>query len=174
MEEFAVRDATRDDCGDIIRFITELAVFEKELETRVKVTKETLIRDGFLAEKPLFRCVVGEIKTPDGPCSKKAKVIGFGLFFPTYSTWDGATMKLEDLYIQPDYRRKGYGMRLIARVTEIALSENCVRLHWNVLDWNQPAIELYSKIGADIQAQWNVCILHEPEMKKLKDRIPEF
>ena len=167
MEEFSIRDATSADCSDIVRFIIELAVYEKEPESRVKITKEQLIRDGFESEKPWFNCVVAEIKSPD---AHKAKVIGFALYFPTYSTWNGPTIKIEDLYIQPDYRRKGYGMRLIKRVTEIALSQNCVRLHWNVLDWNKQAIDMYTKIGGDIQPEWKVCVLHEPEMKLLMER----
>ena len=167
MEEFSIRDATPADCGDILKFIIKLAVYENEPESRVKVTREQLIRDGFESEKPWFNCIVAEVKSPD---ANKAKIIGFALFFPTYSTWDGPTIKVDDLYIQPEYRRSGCAMRMVERIIEKALSQNCRRLQWIVLDWNEPAINMYKKMGADIQSNWKVCFLYESEMKFLVKR----
>lgn len=179
MAGFCVRDATPGDCQTIVDMIVELAVYEKEKPSRVKITKDTLIRDGF-GEKRWFRCLVAEIQdvstlnnenqktvteTQNGEVSTNEKtLVGYTLFFPTYSTWNGRTMKLEDLYVKPDYRGKGCGSALLKEVTRLALAEDCIRVHWCVLDWNQPAIDYYKYIGAEYQPQWRTCSLHHSDM----------
>lgn len=171
--EFIVREAYADDCEGIIRLITELAVYEKEKPSRVKINAQTLIRDGFAdPQSKWFRCLVGTVVESSELkySAKSTKIIGYALFFPTYSTWNGRTIKIEDLYIQPNYRGKGYGTRLLKKVNEIAISEGCARVHWCVLDWNQPAIDYYKSLGAEYSQEWRVCTLHLPEMKALDNK----
>ncbi|XP_066912729.1 thialysine N-epsilon-acetyltransferase-like [Clytia hemisphaerica] len=163
MESFVMRDAVSNDCDDIMKLIVNLAVFENEPESRVKITKEELIRDGF-SEKKWFRCLIGEVISTGESGQEITTMIGYALFFPTYSTWNGRTIKIEDLYIEPAFRGKGYGTQMLKRVNEIALSEGCSRVHWNVLDWNKNAIEFYKRLGAEYSEEWRVCTLHHPEM----------
>lgn len=161
---FTIRAAKPNDCQDIVDLSVELAVYEKEDPSRVKINKETLMRDGF-GDKPWFRCLIAEFQDSSVSTNEKI-VVGYALFFPTYSTWDGRTMKIEDLYIKPDYRGKGYGSALLKEVTRLALEDDCQRVHWLVLDWNQTAIDFYRKIGADYQPEWRQCTLHRHGMLK--------
>ena len=163
--DFNIRVAEPSDCQSIVDLIIELAVFEKELPSRVKITKETLLRDGF-GEKKWFNCLLAEIQDDDG----KKMTIGYALYFPTYSTWNGRTIKVEDLYIKQQYRGKGYGTALLKEVARLALADGCSRVHWCVLDWNEPAIKYYKSIGAEYQPEWRVCTLHHENMLEFVQR----
>ncbi|XP_072006192.1 spermidine/spermine N(1)-acetyltransferase-like protein 1 isoform X3 [Engystomops pustulosus] len=139
----------------------ELADFEK-LSDQVKITAEELRRDGFEEPSPLFRCLVVENSeeeeqdtswcTAPPPscisCVRGRRLMGYALFFFTYSTWEGRSLYLEDLYIRPQYRGKGIGSRLFTAVTELCLSLGCARLQLSVLDWNHSAISFYRSRGA--------------------------
>ena len=166
--DFTIRDALPEDCERIIELFVQLAVYENEPPSRVRIGKEELIRDGFQSSSERghhkwFECLVAEITKQDGT----KILIGYALFFPTYSTWDGRTVKIEDLYIEPEYRGKGYGTQLLKSVNGFALKRGCARVHWNVLDWNKSAIDFYKKLGAEYSEEWRVCILHRPEMNQL-------
>ncbi|XP_072006191.1 uncharacterized protein [Engystomops pustulosus] len=140
---------------------SELADFEK-LSDQVKITAEELRRDGFEEPSPLFRCLVVENSeeeeqdtswcTAPPPscisCVRGRRLMGYALFFFTYSTWEGRSLYLEDLYIRPQYRGKGIGSRLFTAVTELCLSLGCARLQLSVLDWNHSAISFYRSRGA--------------------------
>ncbi|XP_072006196.1 thialysine N-epsilon-acetyltransferase-like isoform X7 [Engystomops pustulosus] len=143
------------------RVAQELADFEK-LSDQVKITAEELRRDGFEEPSPLFRCLVVENSeeeeqdtswcTAPPPscisCVRGRRLMGYALFFFTYSTWEGRSLYLEDLYIRPQYRGKGIGSRLFTAVTELCLSLGCARLQLSVLDWNHSAISFYRSRGA--------------------------
>ena len=164
--DFWIREARPEDCERIIELFVQLAVYEKEPPSRVRIGKEELIRDGFQSSgHKWFKCLVGEMKKNNDDTKT---IIGYALYFPTYSTWNGRTIKIEDLYVEPEHRGKGYGTQLLKTVNELALKQGCVRVHWNVLDWNKDAIEFYKKLGAEYSEEWRVCTLHQPEMDKFQ------
>ncbi|MEO6923469.1 MAG: GNAT family N-acetyltransferase [Bryocella sp.] len=141
-----IREAVRDDVPQMLGFIRELAEFEREPEAAV-ATAEDLLRDGWGA-MPRFRALMAEV---DG------EVVGFALYFTSYSTWRGHHgIRLEDLYVTPARRGQGVGKALLARLAAIAVSEGCPRLEWDVLEWNAPAIRVYEKIGATTQTEWRI------------------
>jgi GNAT superfamily N-acetyltransferase len=154
MSSNRIRPATSADVPIILNFIHELAVYERQPEA-VVATKADLLRDGWgLApdgvtkqDAPVrFRCIIAE---------HEGLPVGFALFFTSYSTWEGHHgIYLEDLYVQPAHRGSGIGKALLARVAAIAVEEGCPRLEWSVLDWNQPSIDFYHRIGALKKSEW--------------------
>ncbi|MES2390869.1 MAG: GNAT family N-acetyltransferase [Acidobacteriota bacterium] len=153
-----LRKATPADVSTILKFIRELAVFEREPDA-VVATEDDLLRDGWSlaadgvtplvpAEPQRFRALIAEV---DGAPA------GFALYFTTYSTWRGHHgIWLEDLYVTPGMRGRGVGKALLARVARIALEEGCPRLEWSVLDWNESAIAVYRKVGAVMMDEWTI------------------
>ena len=139
------RFAERQDTALILQFIRELADYEKMLD-QVEATEELL--EEWIFEK------------------RKAEVIfvledgieaGFALFFHNFSTFLGrAGIYLEDLYVRPEYRKKGYGKALIRKLAGIARERGCGRLEWWCLDWNQPSIDFYLSLGAEPMSDWTV------------------
>ena len=179
MVDFRVREATKNDVADILELIKGLAVYEKEERSRVKITEEILLRDGF-GEDPWFYCLLAEVfpnksekaKTEIGnveadSASLDCKVVGFAIYMRLYSTWDGKAMRLEDLYVEEEYRKLGIGSSLLKKVTEVSLQMGCTRMEWHCLDWNEPAINFYKAIGTDINPAWRTCYFHVNEMKQL-------
>ena len=146
----SIRFAAETDVPAIHGLIVELAVYELE-PGAVAITKADLLRDGWGAQ-PRFTCLVAE---HDGA------VCGFALYHPTYSTWQGHSLYLEDLYVQPAHRGRGLGTALLARVAAEALAQGCARLDWSVLTWNEPALRLYERIGAFRMEEWRRMRLSE-------------
>jgi len=143
MRMITVRPATPDDVPTILRFICELAEFEREPHA-VKATEADLLRDGF-TEPRRFEARIGLL---DG------EPVGFSLFFPTYSTWEGrAGIWIEDLYVTPAARGSGLGRALVADVAALAVARGFRRLDLSVLDWN-PARGFYEKLGLRRLEQW--------------------
>jgi GNAT superfamily N-acetyltransferase len=120
--------------------IRELAEYERELEW-VTIREEQLARDG-CGEKPRFRVLIAEW---DGLPA------GYAVFFNYFSTWVGRGLFLEDLFVREKFRRKGIETALLAKVARIAVEEQCYGIHWEVLDWNTKAIELYKALGAEFR-----------------------
>jgi len=148
---FALRPATADDAEAIHGFIYELAVYEKEPDA-VEATPES-IRAQMLSDRPPFECVIGE---------ESGVPVGMALYFQSYSTWKGVPgIYLEDLYVQPDYRGKGYGAKLLAELAAIAVERGFARVDWQVLDWNTPSIDFYASLDAEIKRDWIPCRLTE-------------
>lgn len=143
--ELTFRYAQRSDAPLILQFIRELADYEK-MSDEVVADEETLeewIFDKGKAE--VLFAVVDE------------KEIGFALFFHNFSTFLGrAGIYLEDLYVKPEYRGKGYGKAILKQLASIAVERKCGRLEWWCLDWNQPSIDFYRSLGAEPMSDWTV------------------
>ena len=141
-----IRPATPADIPTILRFIHELASYERAADA-VVATEADLLRDGW-GPTPRFTALIADF---DG------EPAGFALYFTSYSTWRGHHgIRLEDLYVTPTLRGKGIGKALLARLARIAIDEGCPRLEWDVLDWNVPAIAVYESIGAKILTEWRI------------------
>jgi GNAT superfamily N-acetyltransferase len=145
----SIRSATTNDAPLLATLIHELAEFER-LSHEAIVTEEDVLRDGF-GPQLKFRAFIAEW---DG------KVAGYTLFFEFYSTFQGRSgLFLEDIFVRSEYRQKGIGVALLARVAKVAWEENYFCLRWEVLDWNTPAIEFYKKLGAELLNEWKAVIL---------------
>ena len=156
-----IRPANIDDCGLLRTMIRELAQFERLLEF-VTIREEDLARDGF-GENPRFRALIAEW---DGQAA------GYAIFFGYYSTWAGAALYLEDLFVREKFRSRGIGKALLAAVARIAVEQDCYGMHWEVLDWNQKAIELYQALGAEFPDQWRRVMLSGEALQKLAESRP--
>ena len=154
-----IRQATVTDAALIRRLIWELADFEKAPD-EVLTTEADIVRDGFGAN-PLFRALIAE---------RQGQSAGYALFFPYYSTWRGAGLYLEDLFVRPDFRARGIGGALLARVAQIAEQERYVFMKWEVLSWNQPAIEIYKALGADFMDEWKSAFLAGESLRRLAEK----
>jgi len=138
-----IRPAEKHDVTEILRLVKELAIFEKA-PNEVINTESQMIKDGF-GDAPLFKCILAE---------NKDRVIGFALYYYRYSTWKGKCLYLEDLYVLEDFRQNGVGQMLFSEIKNRAKIENCIRINWQVLDWNEPAIKFYEKNKAEFDKEW--------------------
>lgn len=145
MYALTFRYAQPEDCGLILGFIQVLAEYEGMLEE--VVATEPLLREWIFEKKKaevLFACEDG-------------REVGFALFFHNFSTFLGrAGIYLEDLYVMPEYRGRGYGKALLRRLAKIAVERGCGRLEWWCLDWNRPSIDFYLSLGAEPMQDWTV------------------
>ena len=155
-----IRKATKDDSRLILEFIKSLAEFEK-LSHEVVATEEKIIETVF--ENKNAEVVIAETKA-EGP-------VGFALYFKTYSTFLAQPgMYLEDLFVLPEQRGKGYGTALLKHLAGIAKENHLGRFEWSVLNWNQKAIEVYEKIGAVPQKEWTVYRLSGSSLKTFAEK----
>jgi GNAT superfamily N-acetyltransferase len=146
MPELEIRAATEDDVPLILSLIKELAEYER-LSHEVVATEEAL-RDSLFGERPVAEVLIGHLG--DEP-------VGFALFFHNFSTFLGKPgIYLEDLYVRPEFRGAGIGRALLVHLARVARERGCGRLEWSVLDWNEPAIGFYKKIGASPVSGWTV------------------
>jgi GNAT superfamily N-acetyltransferase len=154
-----IRNATAADVAQILAFIRALAAFERAPDA-VVATEEGLLRDGF-GPNPFYSCLIAE---------RDGQPAGFALFFYNYSTWEGRPgIYLEDLFVLPELRGLGIGKALLQRVAAIAVEKGCQRLQWEVLDWNTPAIDFYSAMGAEFLDDWRNVRLSGDAIKRLAE-----
>ena len=141
---FMIRPAAESDAATIFSLINELADYERL--THEVVATEDDIRRSLFGERPFAEALIGEYeKTP----------ISFALFFYNFSTFIGKPgIYLEDLYVKPEYRSKGFGRRMLIHIARLALKRNCGRFEWSVLHWNTPAIATYDKLNAKPMKEW--------------------
>jgi len=145
MSNFEIRQAEQSDVGTILQFIKELAGYENMLD-QVVATEELLTE--WLFEKRKAEVLIA---MADG------KPVGFALYFHNFSTFLGrAGIYLEDLYVRPDHRGKGYGKALLKRLAKITVERGCGRLEWSCLDWNKPSIDFYRSLGAVPMDDWTI------------------
>jgi GNAT superfamily N-acetyltransferase len=152
----SIRPATIDDAGLLRTLIRELAAFEHESDLCV-IQEADLVRDGFGAN-PSFRALIADWN---------GQPAGYALFFGCYSTWAGRRLFLEDLLVRELFRGRGIGKALLAAVARIAVQENCCGVQWEVLDWNEKAIELYKSLGAEFLDQWRPVLLKDDALRRL-------
>lgn len=153
---FKIRKATEQDIPTIFDLIKKLAVYEK-LENEVVTSEEELKKNVF--DNGFAKVLIGE---EDG------NPVGFALYFYNFSTFVGKPgIYLEDLFVEPDRRGKGYGKKLLIELAKIAETENCGRFEWSVLDWNTPSIEFYKSLGATPMDEWTVFRLDKQGISEL-------
>lgn len=141
-----IRDAVAADCPTILRFIRELADYEK-LVHEVVATEENLQRTLF-CEHPKSFCMIAE---------ENGVPLGFAVYFYNYSTFLGRHgLYVEDVYVTPQARGNGIGQRLFGALAQRAVARDCGRMEWWVLDWNEPAIEFYRRMNAEAMKEWTV------------------
>lgn len=145
MEGFSIRRAEEKDCGLILYFIKELAAYERmsgEVVATGELLKEWLFEKR--SAEVLFACENG-------------REVGFALFFHNFSTFVGrAGLYLEDLYVLPEYRGRGYGKAILKRLAAIAVERGCRRMEWVCLDWNKPSMDFYRSLGAIPMDEWTI------------------
>ena len=139
-----IRPASRADAALILRFVTELAIYERA-EDEVK-TDVAGIESSLFAEDTSASALI---------CERDGQPIGYAVYFFNYSTWLGRNgLYLEDLYVTPEARGTGAGKALLKYLARLAVSRGCGRFEWSVLDWNEPAIRFYEALGARPQDEW--------------------
>jgi GNAT superfamily N-acetyltransferase len=145
-----IRAAAPDDVPTIHLLIRELARYEK-LEHEAVATEEQIRESLFGSGAPQAEVLVAEVP-------EAGRVVGFALYFHNYSTFLGRRgLYLEDLFVLPDYRRRGYGTSLLRSLARVAVDRGCGRFEWSVLDWNEPAIRFYRSLGAQQLDEWRIC-----------------
>ena len=141
-----IRPAKREEVGEVLQLIQDLATYEKAPD-QVEASKDDLLNTIF-AKDPRVFCDLVEV---DG------QIAGMAIWFLNYSTWQAKHgIYLEDLYIKPEFRARGYGKALLKHLAQICDKEGYGRLQWWVLDWNSPAIEFYRSFGAEAMDEWTV------------------
>lgn len=137
-----IRKAVRGDEISILNLIKELAAYEREPDAVINTEKQLAID---LFDEKLCDCFV---------YIHNDQIIGIALYYISYSTWKGRCLYLEDLYVQPEHRRLGAGQKLFTVLLEEAKELGVKRMDWQVLEWNEPAINFYKKIGATLDPEW--------------------
>jgi GNAT superfamily N-acetyltransferase len=155
--DFQIRSARVDDVPIILELIRDLATYERAPD-EVVATEEQLV-DVLFGERPVAEVLLAfEGSAP----------VGFAVFFYNFSTWLGRPgLYLEDLFVKPEKRGKGYGRALLVELAKIARDRGCGRMEWAVLDWNEPAIKFYRSLGAKPMDEWTVFRLTRDEIAKL-------
>lgn len=150
-----IRRGTVDDLPQVHALIQELAEYERAPQ-EVTNTLEEMERDGF-GENPIYKFFVAE---------NEEGVVGIALYYTAYSTWKGRMLFLEDLVVTERLRRAGIGRRLFDAVAQEAKDTGAKRFRWQVLEWNEPAIAFYKKIGADLDGEWINCNMTEEQIHR--------
>jgi len=144
-----IRPAVIEDCPRLLELVQELATYERA-PNEVTVTLDHFVESGF-GERPVWWAFVAEAR---------GEVVGFALYYIRYSTWKGQAMYLEDILITNEWRAKGIGKLLFDRLIEEAKEKKFNRIIWQVLDWNEPAINFYKKYNAEIDGSWLNCSIY--------------
>lgn len=160
IEDYKIRFAGEEDLDLILRFIRELADYEKLLH-EVVATKEILRESLFVRQDA--EVVIAEYR---------GEAVGFALFFHNFSTFLGkAGLYLEDLYIRPEMRGRGFGKTLLAFLANLAKERDCGRFEWWCIDWNEPSIKFYKSLGAEAMDEWTVYRVAGEALDNLSDEF---
>lgn len=157
-----IRLATPTDIPAIVHLIRALADYEK-LSHQV-VVDEARLREHLFGPRPYAEVLLAE---------EGGQVVGYALFFHTYSTFLGQpSLYLEDLFVLPEQRGRGYGKALLARLARLAVERDCGRFEWMVLDWNTPAIQFYESLGAALNPEWKLCRMTGDALQRFAATTP--
>ena len=152
-----VRPARIEDVATVLRFVRELAAFEREPDA--VVATEAMLADALFGERPAAEAVIAE---------RAGEPVGFALFFHNFSTWQGRRgLYLEDLYVTPAARGAGVGRALLSHLAGLAVTRGCARFEWSVLDWNADAVGFYRALGAVGMEEWTVLRLDGAALARL-------
>ncbi|MDG1757314.1 MAG: GNAT family N-acetyltransferase [Bacteroidia bacterium] len=138
-----IRKANATDIPSMMKLIVELAIYERA-PNEVTNTEQMMLKDGF-GDNPLYHAFVADIE---------GEIIGFAITYYRYSTWKGRCLYLEDLIVTENYRNKGIGQKLFDYCLSFGKKNSCEKIIWQVLDWNQPAINFYNKNNAQLDNSW--------------------
>lgn len=156
MSEISIREGKKADLPRVLELVKELAEFERAPHEVVN-TVEAMERDGF-GPNPIFGFFVAE----------NAKgIVGLSLYYWRYSTWKGKRLYLEDLIVAESERGKGIGKMLFDRTLQHTLDTQCSGMTWQVLDWNEPAINFYKKYGSKVSGEWLTCTVEHEQIKSV-------
>jgi GNAT superfamily N-acetyltransferase len=154
-----IQPATQSDLATIVELIRALAVYEK-LEHLMVSSEADFARELFGMDSRIECVIAREGDTP----------VGFALYFHNFSTFLGRRgLYLEDLFVKPEFRGKGYGKALLVHLAKIAVARGCGRFEWSVLDWNTPAIEFYESMGASVMPDWRIVRVTGEKLTQLAD-----
>lgn len=154
---FRIEPARSEDCGVLMDLIRALAEYERL--THMVTGTEAQLRHELFGERPVIEAVIGW---------EAGRPVGFALYFHNYSTFLARRgLYLEDLFVVPQARGRGYGKALIAHCARIAVARGCGRFEWSVLDWNQPAIDFYRSLGAELLPDWRICWMTGESLARL-------
>lgn len=156
-----IRSLKLEDVPLLRQMILELATYER-LAHEVTISDEALARDGF-SPNPRYRALIAEWESAPA---------GYAVFFPVYSTFQGPSLFLADIYVRERFRGKGIGKALMAEVAAIARREDIHTLRWEVLGWNQPAIDFYKGLGAVFLSDWKEVLLEGEHLNRLAETAP--
>jgi len=159
MTNYSIRTGRKEDLPRVLELIKELATYERAAHEVIN-TVPLMEQDGF-GPNPIFGFFVAE---------KNNVIVGIALYYWRYSTWKGKRLYLEDIVITEKERGHGIGKALFDRTMEHALDENCSGMMWQVLDWNEPAINFYRKYGASMGQEWINCSLERSQIEALLKR----
>ena len=157
MTEIRIRKGRKEALGAVLRLVNELADFEKAPDAVTNTIADMEI-DGF-GSSPVFEFYVAEVN---------AEIAGIALYYVKYSTWKGKGLYLDDLIVTEKLRGKGIGRKLLNAFMVEAKKAGAKQVHWQVLDWNTPAIEFYKKVGASIEPEWYDCKMSEEQIQNYK------
>ena len=156
-----IRALKIDDIPHFRQMIFELATYER-LAHEMTITEETLARDAF-SSPPRYRALLAEWS---------GEAAGYAMFFPVYNSFQGASMFLGDIYVRDRFRGKGIGKALMSEVAATAVRENLSVVRWEVLGWNQPAINFYEGLGAVLIHDWKEVVLEGEPLHRLAESVP--
>ena len=159
--EFTIRSASIEDCELILGFIKELAEYEK-LSHEVVASVETL-QQSLFGDQAYARVLIADYQET---------AVAYALYFHNFSTFTGRPgIYLEDIYVKPALRGRGFGKCLLAYIAQLAVEGNCTRVEWSVLDWNEPSIQFYRSIGAAPLDEWTVQRLHGDALARFAEEF---
>ncbi len=160
MTSCLIRSVTPQDVPTLFRLIKALAEYEQL--SHLVIGNSAQLKEHLFGDHPFIESVVAEWE---------GKTVGFALFFPNYSTFlTQPGIYIEDIFVLPDYRRRGIGKALLNHVAQLAAQRGAGRLEWSVLDWNEPAIAFYQQMGATILEEWRICRLTGKKLKSNSQR----
>lgn len=159
MNEFLIKKAQKSDLGLILDFIQKLAEYEK-LSHEVTATTEDL-ENSLFSESSNAEAVIGYFDN---------QPVSIAIFFHNYSTFLGKKgLYLEDLFVLPEHRSMGFGKKMLKYLAKLAIERDCGRFEWSVLDWNEPAIQFYKSIGAELKNEWIITRITGEQLIKLAE-----